>query len=199
DDVPEAVADRDLRDLAHPADVALLRTGSHALSVAALSEGLVDPADGRLPGAARRLDLDRVADPPAEQGRAERRRGRHRARAADGADLDGHRLAGVRLHVDDRADPDLVRGGLLDDLGGVEARPQRADARLEQPLLVLRGVVLEVLRQVAELARLLDRRNGLGAPRAFKLRELLVQGGRLLGSQPLAPLYHLDDLPRRDV
>src|SRR5581483_10542684 len=34
-DVPEAVADRDLRDLAHPADVALLRTGSHALSVAA--------------------------------------------------------------------------------------------------------------------------------------------------------------------
>src|SRR5581483_11138629 len=58
DDVPEAVADRDLRDLAHPADVALLRTGSHALSVAALSEGLVDPADGRLPGAARRLDLD---------------------------------------------------------------------------------------------------------------------------------------------
>ena len=54
---------------------------------------LRDRLDRRLPGALRRLDVDRLADLAAEQRRAERRRRRHGAVAADGADLDGHRLA----------------------------------------------------------------------------------------------------------
>jgi hypothetical protein len=105
----------------------------------------VDVRDGRAPGALRRRDVDRVADPLAEQRRAERRRRRDGAGAADRADLDRQPLAAVALDVDDGADPDLVGRRVLDDLGVVEARPQRADARLEQPLLVLCGVILEVL------------------------------------------------------
>ena len=102
----------------------------------------------------------------------------------------------VALDVDDRADPDGVGVRVLDDLGAVEPGAQRADARLEQALLVLRRVVLEVLGQVAELARLLDRRDDLGSPRTFELRELLAQRRSLLLGQPLV-LYHFDRPPRR--
>jgi hypothetical protein len=93
--------------------------------------------------------------------------------AADGAHLDRHRLAAVVLDVDDRADADLVAGSASSTISRVSRRDARADARLEQALLVLRGVVLEVLRQVAELARLLDRGDDLGcaaAPRAPRAR-----------------------------
>ncbi len=89
--------------------------------------------------------------------------------AADRADLDGHLLAASPSTSTTEPIPDLVRAGVLDDLGAVEPRAQRADPRLEQALLVLRSVVLEVLRQVAELARLLDRRDDLACgagPRA---------------------------------
>src|SRR5262249_38814707 len=79
----------------------------------------------------------------------------------------------------------------------VEPRPQRADARLEQALLVLRRVVLEVLGEVAELARLLDRGDDLGAARALELGELLAQRLRLLLGEPL--VYHFERRPRRDV
>ena len=76
--------------------------------------------------------------------------------------------------------PTSSPAALLDDLRAVEARAQRADARLEQALLVLRGVVLEVLGEVAELARLLDRGDDLRAARAFELGELFAQRGGLL-------------------
>ena len=108
------------------------------------------------------------------------------------------RLAGIGLDVDDRADADRVARRLLDDLGAVEPRAQRADAGLEQPLLVLRGVVLEVLGEIAELARLLDRRDDLLAARAFELGELLAERVGLLGGEPFA-LYHFEPRPRRDV
>ena len=83
--------------------------------------------------------------------------------------------AGVGLDVDDGADADHVAATPLDDLRPVEPGAQRADARLEQALLVLGGVVLEVLGEVAELARLLDRLDDLGAARALELLELGAQ------------------------
>ena len=78
------------------------------------------------------------------------------------------------LDLDDRADADLARfqRRLVDEHGVVEPRAQRPDSRLEQALLVLGGVVLEVLRQVAVLARCLDRQHDRLTARAFELREL---------------------------
>ena len=119
-----------------------------------------------------------------EQRRAERRGRRHGSRPAERRDLDGHRLAALVLDLDDRADADLVAGRLLDDLRQVEPRAQCADLRLEEALLVLRGVVLEVLGEVAELARLLDRGDDLGAARALELFELEPQRLGLLRGEP---------------
>src|SRR5581483_534286 len=116
-----------------------------------------DDADRRVPRPAWRRDLDRLAGSPTEQRRAERRGRRDGAGTADGADLHRHPLAVLVLDLDDRADADLLAARLGDDLRTVEPRTQRADPSLEQALLVLRRVVLEVLREVAELARLLDR------------------------------------------
>ena len=65
---------------------------------------------------------------------------------------------------------------LLDDDGGLEPRAQDRDPPLEQPLLVLGGVVLEVLREVAVAARDGDRLHDLGPLRPFELGEL---GGQL--------------------
>ena len=62
-----------------------------------------------------------------------------------------------------------------------DPRPQLRDPRLEQPLFVLRSVVLEVLGQIAECA---GRRDGLdrGSPaRPFELRELGPHRLHLLG------------------
>src|SRR5215212_584883 len=56
----------------------------------------------------------------------------------------------------------------------IKARAQRADARLQQALLVLRGVVLEVLRQVPVFACRLDR---LDRGRTFRPFELGKLGG----------------------
>ena len=76
----------------------------------------------------------------------------------------------------------------------IETRAQRADARLEQALLVLRRVVLEVLGEVAELARGLDRLHDALAARAFELGELDAQRvGLLLGE--LLAVYHFDASP----
>src|SRR5687767_3032325 len=54
----------------------------------------------------------------------------------------------------------------------VEPVAKDHDPALEQALLVLRGVVLEVLRQVAVGASGADRLDHLPAPRALELREL---------------------------
>src|SRR6185437_9146393 len=117
---------------------------------------------------------------------------------ADGADLDLHRPARIVLDLDDRADADRAARSDLDDLGAVQARPQRPDARLEQTLLVLGGVVLEVLGQVAELARLRDRSDDLLTPGPLELGELLAQRVGLLLREPLA-VYHFERRPRREL
>ena len=113
--VAEAVPDGDLGDLAQASDIPLLRPRGHALSVACHERhpSAASPLlDVRLIVARqaplRRLDVDRLADLLAEQRRAERRGRRHRAGAADSADLDRQLLAAVALDVDDRADADLV-------------------------------------------------------------------------------------------
>ena len=58
----------------------------------------------------------------------------------------------------------------------VEAGAQGSDAGLEQALLVLRGVVLEVLRQVAVLARRFDCENDGCSLRPLELGELGRKG-----------------------
>ena len=71
----------------------------------------------------------------------------------------------------------------------VETFAQGADPRLEQTLLVLCRVVLEVLGQVAELTRRLDRLNGRLAARPLELGELGLQGGPLLGVEMLGSRF----------
>ncbi len=83
-----------------------------------------------------------------------------------------------------------------DDLGAVETRAQRADPRLEEALLVLGRVVLEILREVAELAGLGDRGDDVATPRAFELGQLGAERVGLALGQKLV-LYHLDLPPRR--
>ena len=64
-----------------------------------------------------------------------------------------------------RADPDDVGTAALDDLRVLDPRAQDGDLALEQSLLVLRGVVLEVLGEVAVPARDGDRLDDLLAAR----------------------------------
>src|SRR5262249_13897513 len=78
DDVAEAVANRDLRDLAQAAEVALLRPRGHVQSVTRPPTGgwlrLVNPCDRGGPRALRRLNVGALADLAAEQRGAGRRR-----------------------------------------------------------------------------------------------------------------------------
>src|SRR5204863_9973366 len=62
-----------------------------------------------------------------------------------------------------------------DDNRSLETVAQHRDPPLEQPLFVLRGVVLEVLRQIAEAARTRDCLHGLGALRPLELGQLRLQ------------------------
>src|SRR5947199_74931 len=83
---------------------------------------------------------------------------------ADGGDLDLHPLAvvGLDLHVRADADDTARRGrALIDHLRAVEPVAKDRDLPLEESLLVLRGVVLEVLREVAEGTRGGDRLDDL--------------------------------------
>src|SRR5512132_178008 len=126
---------------------------------AAASGGASSAADGDhagAPGAARRLDLDLVTGLGAEQRPAHGRVGRD---TADARDLDLQAPALLVLELDLRADSDraLGRRVLVDEHGAREAVAQHPDPPLEQSLLVLGGVILEVLGEVAEAARGLDR------------------------------------------
>ena len=124
-----------------------------------------------------------IADPLAEDNRAERRRRRDGADAAESGDLDVDPRAGL---VDDdhvRSLGDDVRRALLDDLCVVEPVAEDHDPPLEQALLVLRRVVLEVLRQVAVGASGADRLDDLSALRAFELGELGGEASVLLPCQ----------------
>src|SRR5438034_9824071 len=137
------------------------------------------------PGSTRRLDRHLVADLAAHQGLADRRVRRH---PADTRDLDLHLLALVVFDLHGRPDADRVGLALVlvDDDRSLETVAQHRDPPLEQTLFVLRGVVLEVLRQIAEAARTRDGLHGLGAFRAFELGELrlellLLRLGEMLG------------------
>ena len=125
--------------------------------------------DACLPGALRRLDLDRVAHLGADQRAAERRVGRDTPDARD-LDLEAASLLVLDLH--DRADPDGALLSVLDDDGVLDPAAQDRDPPLEQALLVLRVVVGEVLGEVAEAACRRDRLHHLGALGAFELGEL---------------------------
>ena len=96
-------------------------------------------------------------------------RGAERRRRADDVEVVGLLLdvadevaLGVVVAValvddgDDRARADDAGLGRLDDLGVLEDRLELADAALHVALLVLGGVVVAVLGEVAELAGPLD-------------------------------------------
>src|SRR5581483_2489266 len=147
---------------------------------------LADRHDRRLPGALRRLDVDGLADALAEQRRAERGGGRRRAVPAEAGDLDLHPAAGLVLDRDPRADRDHARNASLDYLGVLEPGAEDRDLALEQALLVLRGVVLEVLGEVAVTAGGRDRLDDLLAPRPLELRQLGLEPGVLVLRQMLS-------------
>ena len=81
------------------------------------------------------------------------------------------------LDVDGDADADDVVGELadVDDLRGAQALLELGDPLLEHRLLVLGVVVLGVLRDVAELARLLDPLGHLAALLGLQLLELRLE------------------------
>ena len=85
-----------------------------------------------------------------------------------------HPLALLVLDLDLRSDGHRVvgRGALVQDHRALEPVSQHRDPTLEQALLVLCGVVLEVLRKVAEAASRRDRLDGFGPARALELCQL---------------------------
>ena len=78
---------------------------------------------------------------------------------------------------------------LVDHLGVLEPRAEDRDPPLEQPLLVLRRVVLEVLGEVAVTARRRDRLDDRLPLRPFELRELGLELLALRVRQLLAALF----------
>ena len=122
-------------------------------------------------------------------------RGAERRRRADHVEVAGALLdvadevaLGVVVAValvddrDDGARPDDAGLGGGDDLGVLEDRLELADAALHVALLVLGGVVVAVLGEVAELAGPLDLRGDLDAAPRGEVVELGLQPvERLLG------------------
>src|SRR5947207_5063354 len=97
-------------------------------------------------------------------------------RGADDHVLD--RLVGLLvLHVDRRPDRDRLGGHRLrvDDRGRAQLLLELGDLLLEHGLLVLRVVVLGVLADVAELARLLDALRHLAAARPGEVLDLRLE------------------------
>jgi hypothetical protein len=77
------------------------------------------------------------------------------------------------LDGDAGADTDLAAPSVLFDHDrSLQAVAEDRDPPLEEPLLVLRRVVLEVLGEIAEAARGLDRLDDLGALRPLELGQL---------------------------
>src|SRR6476660_4670304 len=142
-----------------------------ALTRASL-RGTPDGHDPRPPAAARRVHLDLIAGRLAEQRLADGGVGRD---AAHSRDLDLETLPVVALELDPRADGDNTARGslrLVDDRRVLEPVTQHPDPGLEQALLVLRGVVLEVLREVAVRPRGRNRLHDLLPLGALELGEL---------------------------
>ena len=144
---------------------------------------------------------------------------RRAASRGDPADRRDRHLQHVALLVrdlDDRAGADMVVGVVIDDARGVDPVTQLCDPRLQQALVVLRRVVLEVLREVAEPTSGGDRLDRGGSarpsssassassasicslvstsPGSFTRRRLpeRVRRTRLLDRLPIRPLRILD-------
>src|SRR5438093_2343057 len=136
--------------------------------------------------AAGRADLDLVADPVAQHRLAQRRL------VADPAGLGiglGRPDDAVHLLVltilaepDGAAHADLAGDAVLvDEHVVLDDRLELVDAGLFHALFVLGRVVLEVLGQVAQLARRLDLGRDLGPPDARELVVLFAHGFQALG------------------
>ena len=128
----------------------------------------IDGEDPGPPGALRRLDLHLVADSPPE----------HRPAEGESGDTPPTLEISICMRSPCSSSistcaptPTTSSRGLGDDDGPVEPVAQHPDPPLEQALLVLRGVVLEVLREIAEAARGRDCLDGLRAARPFQLCE----------------------------
>ena len=94
-----------------------------------------------------------------------------------------HRLLAVLLDPDPRAEPhDRAALGRRDDDRDLELRLERLDPRLEEPLLLARGVVLGVLLEVAVLAGRRDPPDDL-RPLGDQLVELRLEPREALGRE----------------
>jgi integron integrase len=136
--------------------------------------------------AAGGLDLDRVAGVLADEGAGDGGADEDAALLDVGFvladDLPRRRGAGLVLDVDGRAEDDAAVGMdvlRVDDLRVGELGLDVADTRFYEPLVVARGLVLGVLREVAVRARLGDGLRGLGA---LDVLELLQLGAQELGA-----------------
>src|SRR6186997_1200088 len=141
------------RQRVHPAVAApyssSVSTGATGTALTRSSlRGTPDGHDAGPPTAARSVDLDLVAGRLPEQGLPDGGVGRHPIDAGD-LDLEPPAVVPLEHHAGAHRD-DAARRGLLlvDDRCVLEAVAQHPDPRLEQPLLVLRRVVLEVLGEV---------------------------------------------------
>src|SRR5581483_5448676 len=156
---------------------------AHRASLSTARLGSLDFGDLELAlRTARHLDGDNVATLVADEGLPDRRFVRELAlrgvRLRRAHDLELLRVAGLLvLDMDPDADADGLGVELLlvDDGRAADALLELRDALLEQGLLVLGVVVLGVLHDVAELARLLDARGNLAALGGRQVSELLAE------------------------
>jgi hypothetical protein len=85
------------------------------------------------------------------------------------------RVVALVADLDDRAGDDGAVRVTVDDLGLLEQGLDVADPALHLPLLLLGGVVVAVLRQIAQLAGDLDLAGDLHSTPGRQVVELLVQ------------------------
>src|SRR5436305_6847572 len=142
--------------------------------------------------AARRLHVGHVAGFLADQRPSDRRADRDQAllevRFVVSDDLVGDlRTAGLFLELDGGAEHHLaarVQRGRVDDLRSGELAFDLADSAFDEALLVLGGLVLGVLREVALGARLRDRLDdGVALDRLQSLRLVLELFGASFGER----------------
>src|SRR5690606_11558805 len=130
----------------------------------------VDGANFEAAGPTWELDHDLVADALPDERPSERRRNRNRAAVDVGFvgsdDAEGLLLVGVEVRERNRgAEAHAIAAQLarIDDFGSRELVLDVLDARLDQTLPLLRGMVLRVLAEIAVLAGNADLSGDLGS------------------------------------
>src|SRR5829696_7285248 len=163
-----------------------------------------DLGDGQLALALRRGHGDRVALLATDQRLADGRLVRQplvRRVGLGGADdrvLEALALLVLAGHQRADADDVVVELGRVDHLRGAELVLELRDPRLEHRLLVLGVVVLGVLGDVAELARLLDALRDLAAAGDGEVLDLLLELLESFGGEDDV-LLHASSLGSRDL